>query len=209
MSSTRNSGLTSKVRHEPLAERRQLERNLHDGAQQRLVALALDLRLVQAKLNGDPHGAGRLLAAARKELALAIEELRDLARGLHPAILSERGLRVALETLARRAPMQVRLEAPLFRRLPEHVETAAYYLVAEALTNATKHAQATEVVVHLTLADGRARIGVRDDGIGGARVHPCGGLHGLADRLESVGGQLEVDSPVGAGTTLTAVIPLG
>jgi signal transduction histidine kinase len=208
MSSKSKSGLTLKVTHEPLAERRQLERNLHDGAQQRLVALALDLRLVEAKLSRDPHDAARLLAAAREELALAIEELRELARGLHPAILTERGLRAALEALARRAPMAVRIEAPLARRLPEHVETAAYYLVAEALTNATKYAQATEVVVRLTIAGGQARIEIRDDGIGGAGVHPGGGLQGLADRLESVGAHLEVDSPMGGGTTLSAAIPL-
>jgi signal transduction histidine kinase len=196
------------VRHELLAERRQLERNLHDGAQQRLVALALDLKLVQAKLADDPQGAGHLLAAAREELALAIEELRELARGLHPAILTERGLRAALEALARRAPMQVRLETPLFGRLPEPVETAAYYLVAEALTNATKHAEATEVVVRLTLREGRARIEIGDDGIGGADFRAGGGLHGLADRLAALGARLEVDSPPGGGTSLTAEIPL-
>jgi signal transduction histidine kinase len=201
-------GSVLEVRHELLAERRRLERNLHDGAQQRLVALALDLSLVQAKLDADPDGAAHLLAAAREELARAIEELRELARGLHPSVLTERGLRQALESLARRAPIPVRLEAPLSRRLPEQVEAAVYYLVAEALTNAAKHAGAESAVVRLTVAGGRARIEICDDGAGGATVRAGGGLRGLAERLEALGGRLEVDSPPGEGTLLTGVIPL-
>jgi signal transduction histidine kinase len=194
--------------HELLAERRRLERNLHDGAQQRLVALALDLQVVQARLDRDPRAAAELLAAARKELSQAIEELRELARGLHPPILTDRGLRAALGALARRAPMPVRLEAPLGARLPEAVETAAYYLVAEALTNAAKHAHAGAATVTLSLAGDRVRIEIRDDGIGGAAVRPGGGLDGLVERLEALGGDVEVDSPMGAGTTVTGVIPL-
>jgi signal transduction histidine kinase len=198
----------SKVSYELYSERRQLERDLHDGAQQRLVALALDLKIVQARLEDDPRGAAGLLAAAREELALAIEELRELARGLHPPILTERGLRVALEALAKRAPMPVRIEAPLARRLPDEVETALYYLVAEALTNAAKHAQATAATVRLSVAGDRVKVTIRDDGTGGAAVRAGGGLRGLAERLEALGGELEVDSPARAGTTLTGVIPL-
>jgi signal transduction histidine kinase len=197
------------VSHELLAERRRLERNLHDGAQQRLVALALDLSLAQSKIEADPDGAAHLLAAAREELAHAIEELRELARGLHPPILTERGLRPALESLARRAPIPVRLEAPLSRRLPEAVEAALYYLVAEALTNTAKHAEADSAVVRLTVTGGCARIEISDDGKGGATVRAGGGLRGLAERLEALGARLEVDSPPGEGTTLTGVIPLG
>jgi signal transduction histidine kinase len=196
------------VSHDLLAERRRLERNLHDGAQQRLVALALDLSLVQSKIEADPGGAAHLLAAAREELALAIEELRELARGLHPPVLTERGLRPALESLARRAPIPVRLEAPLSSRLPEAVEAAIYYVVAEALTNAAKHARAESAVVRLTVIGGRARIEIGDDGVGGAAVRGGGGLRGLAERLEGLGGRLQVDSPPGEGTTLCGVIPL-
>jgi signal transduction histidine kinase len=208
MTSALSSGLTSNVSYELVSERRRLERNLHDGAQQRLVALTLDLKLVQARLEDDPRGAAALLAAAREELALAIEELRELARGLHPPILAERGLRVALEALAKRAPMPVRIEAPLARRLPDHVETTLYYLVAEALTNAAKHSQATAATVRLSVAGGQVRVRISDDGTGGAVVRAGGGLRGLADRLDELGGELEVDSPAGAGTTLTGVIPL-
>jgi signal transduction histidine kinase len=205
MNSMADTGLRSEMRQ----ELRQLERNLHDGAQQRLVALALDLKLVQARLEDDPRAAAAMLATARDELDLALEELRELARGLNPSILSERGLRAALQQLARRAPMSVRLEAPLSGRLPEQVETTAYYLVAEALTNATKHARASEAVVRLSLLPCGVRIEIRDDGVGGADIVPGGGLHGLADRLEAVGGSLEVESPQGDGTTLSAFVPLG
>ena len=190
------------------AERRRLERNLHDGAQQRLVSLALDLGQVEAKLDGgDPDAARRLLAPAREELAVALDELRELARGIHPAILSDRGLGPALEALAGRASVPVDLEA-LCERLPERVEAAAYYLVAEALTNAAKHARASCVSVRLACAGGRLGIEVRDDGVGGADVRSGSGLRGLADRVEALGGRLEIDSPPGAGTVLSGDIPL-
>jgi signal transduction histidine kinase len=190
------------------AERRRLERNLHDGAQQRLVSLALELCQVEAKLTeGDPEAALRILGPAREELTVALDELRELARGIHPAILSDRGLRPALEALAARANMPVDLEA-LCTRLPERVEAAAYYLVAEALTNAARHARATSVWVRLRCEDGRLLIEVRDDGVGGADVHAGSGLRGLADRVEALGGSLEIDSPPGAGTVLAGDIPL-
>jgi signal transduction histidine kinase len=191
------------------SERRRLERNLHDGAQQRLVALALQLREVEGKLHSDPDTAGRVLASAREELALALDELRELARGIHPAILSDRGLGPALEALAARTPLPVQVIAPPKARLPEPVEAAAYFLVAEALTNVAKHAHATSATVAIRLTDGRARIEVRDDGAGGATVGDGSGLLGLADRVEALGGRLEVDSQDGGGTTVTGQIPLG
>ena len=190
------------------AERRRLERNLHDGAQQRLVALAIALREVEAELDSDVDSARHLLADARRELALALDELRELARGIHPAILSDRGLGPALETLAARTPLPVHVAALPEARLPEVVEAAAYFVVAEALTNVVKHAHATSATVEITRADGRARIEVRDDGTGGAAVGEGSGLRGLADRVEALGGSLLVDSEPGGGTTLVGEIPL-
>jgi signal transduction histidine kinase len=191
------------------AERRRLERNLHDGAQQRLVGLALALRAVEAQLANDPEAARNRLASARRELALALDELRDLARGIHPAVLRDRGLGPALNGLAARAPVTVQVAALPGERLPEPVETAAYYLVAEALTNVARHAHATVVTVSVTRTGDRARIEVRDDGIGGAATGHGSGLRGLADRLEALGGRLELDSLHGAGTTLIGELPLG
>jgi signal transduction histidine kinase len=191
------------------AERRRLERNLHDGAQQRLVSLALRLREIEAKLATEPDTARRELASVRQELALALEELRELARGIHPAILSDRGLGPALDALVARAPVAVRVAEIPETRLPEPVEVAAYYLVAEALTNVAKHARATEATVRVGQTDERVRIEVRDDGVGGAEVGDGSGLRGLADRVEALGGHLGVDSPPGGGTTLIGEIPLG
>jgi signal transduction histidine kinase len=190
------------------AERRRLERNLHDGAQQRLVGLALALRAIETQLLTDPEAAGRQLASAREELALALDELRDLARGLHPAILTNRGLGPALKALAARAPVAVRVLALPQRRLPEPVEAAAYYLVAEAVTNVTRHARASVATVSVTQTGDRARIEVRDDGAGGADIGHGSGMRGLADRLQALGGHLELDSPPGEGTTLIGTIPL-
>jgi signal transduction histidine kinase len=190
------------------AERRRLERNLHDGAQQRLVGLALVLHEAESKLDRDPRAARRLLASAREELTVALEELRALARGIHPAILTARGLGAALESLAARAPVAVELIALPRIRLPEPAEIAVYYLVAEAVTNVARHARACGVTVAVTRTAERARVEVRDDGIGGAEPANGSGLRGLADRLEALGGRLWVESPRGAGTTLIGEIPL-
>jgi PAS domain S-box-containing protein len=189
-------------------ERRRLERNLHDGAQQRLVALSLALRLAQAKLDADPAAAGAILASAGDELALALDELRELARGLHPAVLTDRGLRAAVEMLAGRSPVPLEVAEIPGERLPEPVEAAAYYLIAEALTNVAKYARASTVRVRVVAADGSLRVEVSDDGVGGADAANGSGLRGLADRVEALGGSLEIASPAGAGTTLRAEIPI-
>ena len=190
------------------SERRRLERNLHDGAQQRLVSLALVLAKVEANLRADPGAATRLLQAARKELQLAIDELLELARGIHPAILSDRGLAPALQALIARTPLSVDLDAT-GSRFPKPVEAAAYYLVAEGLTNVAKHADARTVSVRVLRSDEGVEVSVTDDGAGGAEVAAGSGLEGLADRLEALGGRLEVTSPPGGGTRLVGIIPLG
>ena len=190
------------------SERRRLERNLHDGAQQRLVSLALDLNLARATLDGDADRARELLGGVANELELALEELRELARGLHPAILTDRGLEAALAALAGRAPMPVEVEAVPKERLPERLEAVAYYLIAEALTNAAKHAQASGVRVRVTSDGERMRVEIVDDGVGGADVRDGSGLRGLCDRVEALGGVLEIRSSPGDGTTLDAGIPL-
>jgi PAS domain S-box-containing protein len=186
------------------AERRRLERNLHDGAQQRLVSLALMLRMAARRHPGDPD-----LERAGDELTYALQELRELARGIHPAVLTERGLEPAVEALATRASVPVDLDVALGdERLPGPVEAAAYYVVAEALTNVAKYAHASEVSVGVERAEGHACIEVRDDGIGGAAAEGGSGLRGLADRVEALGGRFVLSSPAGAGTTLRAEIPV-
>jgi PAS domain S-box-containing protein len=187
--------------------RRKLERNLHDGAQQRLVSLSLSLRLAQTQLEKNPAEAARLLEASRVELAQALEELRELARGIHPAVLTDRGLEAALEALASRAPLPVEIDGP-DGDLPTPVETAAYYVVSEALANVTKYAQASSVKVTVARSNGYALVEVVDDGIGGADPSRGSGLSGLADRVASLSGRLAVDSPPGAGTRVRAEIPL-
>jgi PAS domain S-box-containing protein len=190
------------------AERRRIERNLHDGAQQRLVSLSLMLRLVERKVAKGDAAANDLLAQANAELADALKELRELARGIHPAVLTEHGLVPALQMLAGRSSCPVELSADLGEdRLPQPVEAAAYYMVAEALTNAAKHARASLVRVGVGREDGRAVVEVADDGVGGAEGADGSGLRGLQDRIEALGGRLEVESVVGAGTTLRARIP--
>ena len=188
-------------------ERRRLERNLHDGAQQRLVTLALSLRLALAKLDSDPAAARAVLADAGEELALALAELRELARGLHPAVLTDHGLRAAVEMLAGRAPVPVEIADIPDERLPEPVEAAAYYLIAEALTNVAKYARASAVLVRVAASDAGVSVEVSDDGVGGADPAAGSGLRGLADRVEALGGSLDVVSPAGAGTSLRAEIP--
>jgi signal transduction histidine kinase len=192
-----------------LEERRRLERDLHDGAQQRLVSTALDMRLARAKLRRDPTGAETLLAVASDELEAALEELRELARGIHPAVLTDRGLGTAIETLAHRAPVPVELGETPGGRLPEAVELAAYFVVSEALTNVAKYAEATHATVNVAREDGRVVVEVADDGVGGADPERGTGLRGLADRLAVLEGRLEVDSERGRGTTIRARIPCG
>jgi PAS domain S-box-containing protein len=188
-------------------ERRRLERNLHDGAQQRLVSLSLSLRLAQAKLKSDAAAASEILSGASVELAFALEELRELARGLHPAVLSDRGLEAALQGLADRAPVPVELDVQVEDRLPEQVEVALFYVAAEALTNVAKYAQATAVHLRLEHGDGEAIVEVGDNGIGGADARQGSGLRGLRDRVESLDGTLRIVSDPGQGTIVRVVIP--
>jgi PAS domain S-box-containing protein len=188
------------------AERRRLERNLHDGAQQRLVSLSLMLRLAMRRVTGDPETHAQL-ERATEELSHALQELRELARGIHPAVLTERGLAPALEMLAARAPLPVEIDVP-DERLPAPVEAAAYYVVSEALTNVAKYARASLVRVQVGRENGTARVEVADDGVGGAEESNGSGLRGLADRVEALGGRLAIDSPPGRGTVLRAEIPL-
>jgi PAS domain S-box-containing protein len=188
-------------------ERRKLERNLHDGAQQRLVSLSLSLRLAQGRIKRDPEGAEDLLEASREELAQALEELRELARGIHPAVLTDRGLEAALEALAARSPLPVEIRGASCD-LPAQVEAAAYYVVSEALANVTKYAQASAVEVTVERRNGTAVVEVADDGIGGADPVRGSGLRGLADRVASLSGKLDVQSPPGSGTRVRAEIPL-
>ena len=188
-------------------ERRKLERNLHDGAQQRLVSLSLSLRLAQRRVRSDPDGAEELLEGSREELAQALEELRELARGIHPAVLTDRGLEAALEALAARSPLPVEIRGAS-SDLPPQVEAAAYYVVSEALANVTKYAQASAVEVTVERRNGTAVVEVADDGIGGADPLRGSGLRGLADRVASLSGKLDVESPPGSGTRVRAEIPL-
>jgi signal transduction histidine kinase len=190
-----------------LRQRRRLERDLHDGAQQRLVSLALTLRLAQERLRSDPADADRLLDRSREELDEALNELRELARGIHPAVLSDRGLGAAVEALANRAPLPVEVGELPSDRLPEHVELAVYFVVSEALTNVAKYASASHASVALTQHDGRLMLEVSDDGVGGADVELGTGLRGLVDRLEAIEGRLEIESRPGGGTTVRASIP--
>ncbi|HEY2078456.1 MAG TPA: GAF domain-containing protein [Streptosporangiaceae bacterium] len=190
------------------ATRRRIERNLHDGAQQRLVCLALDLRAAEAAA---PPGTGvevQQLEPIATGLDDVLDELREIARGLHPAILTEGGLQPALKTVARRSAVPVRLDIQIEARLPEPVEIAAYYTVCEALTNATKHAHATAVEIEMAQREGVLHVRVRDDGRGGADFSHGSGLVGLKDRVEATGGHLRLHSPPGAGTTLEIDLPL-
>ncbi len=190
------------------AERRRLGRDLHDGAQQRLVALMIELQLARERFAQDPEAARELVDSAFANAQAAVGELRDLASGIHPAVLSQRGLEAALESLASRAPVPVELESSLAERLPIAVETAAYFVVAEALTNVAKYAQATHATVEVRRENGCAVVDVRDDGIGGADAGGGSGLRGLGDRVGALDGTLSVESPPGAGTLVRARIPL-
>jgi PAS domain S-box-containing protein len=190
------------------AERRRLERNLHDGAQQRLVALSVALRIARRRIGNDPEEAEELLAAASDELAEALVELRELAQGLHPAVLTERGLADALDVLAARVPLPVQLDVALPDRLPEQVEAAAYYVVSEGLANVVKHARAASARVRVARENGHVTVAVEDDGIGGAALDRGSGLWGLRDRVETLDGRLGIASVPGAGTLLRAELPV-
>jgi signal transduction histidine kinase len=190
------------------AARRAIERDLHDGAQQQLVALALSLRLARTRLERDPQEAGALLDAASRDLQAALQSLRELARGIHPAVLSDHGLGAALEALAQRFPFPVEIAAVPDERLPEPVEATAYFVVAEAITNVARYSHASHAVVTLERDEDALSVVVSDDGVGGADPSAGTGLRGLADRVAVLEGRLEVDSPVGEGTTVRAFIPV-
>jgi signal transduction histidine kinase len=190
-----------------LRERRRLERDLHDGAQQRLVSLALTLRMAREKLGPEAGEAGRLLDRSRQELDEALKELRELARGIHPTVLSDRGLGAAVEALAHRAPLPVEVGELPAQRLPKQVELAAYFVVSEALTNVAKHASATQASVRMTETGGRLAVEISDDGVGVADIDLGTGLRGLTDRLAAIEGRLDVDSKPGRGTIVRASIP--
>jgi PAS domain S-box-containing protein len=190
------------------AARRKIERDLHDGAQQRLVAMALDVRVAKARLAKDPASAAPFLDRLGDELAQASAELRELARGIHPAVLTERGLAPAIETLASRAPVPVEVVAVPDERLPPVVEATAYFTVSEALTNVAKYANASHATVRVANGDDRLVVEVADDGVGGAQAGSGSGLSGLADRVGAVDGELSVTSPPGEGTLVRAVLPL-
>jgi signal transduction histidine kinase len=187
-------------------ERQRLERNLHDGAQQRLVALSLELTMLKKQLDADAEVSTRI-DHARDEIATSLQELRDIARGLHPAVVSGHGLSVALDSLAARAPVPVKLNVELEDRLPEPLEVAAYYLVSESLANIGKHAQASTATISVARFNGDVVIEIVDDGIGGADTERGSGLRGLADRVEALDGRLRVWTPVGQGTRVRAEIP--
>lgn len=187
-------------------ERRRVERNLHDGAQQRLVTLSLALAMLRDRANGDPATIAAL-ADASAELKRAIDELRELARGIHPAILTEEGLLAAVESLASRSSVPVQMRAELDGRLPEPAEATAYFVVSEALANVAKYADASGAVVDISDRTGYLRVEVRDDGRGGADPGRGSGLRGLEDRVAAVGGTLRVDSPPGRGTSVVVEIP--
>ena len=188
-------------------ERRRLERDLHDGAQQRLVALALTLSRAAERLNDGHEGTGELLHDGERQLQKALEELRRLAAGIRPAVLSDAGLGAALESLAENAPLPVTLRQAVDRRLPDSVEAAAYFAVCEALTNAAKHAHATQVTITASLKDGRLVVAVSDDGVGGAEFGGGSGLSGLVDRITALDGGLTLDSPEGSGTRVEFELP--
>ncbi len=193
--------------HATDAERRRIERDLHDGTQQRLVSIAMSLGLLETKLPGQPEAAQPLLRDTREAPAVALAELRELTHGINPPLLTERGIPEALDELCRRAPLPTRLDVTIDRRLPDQIETAAYFMVSEALTNAAKHSHATEIRVFASYRGQRLTVEIGDDGIGGATPTGGSGLRGLADRIEALGGRFTISSPPGQGTMLRAAIP--
>jgi signal transduction histidine kinase len=191
------------------AERRRIERDLHDGAQQRLVALAMDLGAARERIDRDPEAGRALLESAHEEAKAALGELRDLVRGIHPAILEEQGIDAALSAVVARCPIPVEVHVDVADRPRSAVESAAYYVVAEALTNIARHAQATRAWVNVVRLGDRLTVEVRDDGVGGADPARGTGLRGLRDRATGLGGTLDLISPAGGPTTLLVVLPCG
>jgi signal transduction histidine kinase len=189
------------------AERRRIERDLHDGAQQRLVAVAMSLGRAKTKLDTEPEAARELIAEAHADAKLAISELRDLARGIYPSVLGDRGLDPALSALAAKCPIPVDLTVDVEPRPPTAVESAAYFTVAETLTNIAKHASATRAEVKVTRTDSSVVVVVTDNGLGGAEVRPGGGLAGLADRAATIDGVVVVLSPIGGPTVIRTELP--
>ncbi len=190
------------------ARLRRIERDLHDGAQHRLSFIAMELGRARAKLaEQDPAGADALLAGAHEESKRAMGELRDLVRGIHPSVLTDRGLDAAISGIGERCPMPVDVTVDVAARPPAAQETAAYYVVAESLTNVTRHSRATRAAVDVALRDGRLAVTVSDDGCGGAAGVPGSGLEGLRQRIEALDGTLTVDSPPGGPTTIRAELP--
>lgn len=192
-----------------VAERRRIERDLHDGAQQRLTALAIDLGRARAKLDSDPAAARDLVEHAHEDAKQALTELRNLARGIHPAILSDRGLDAALSALAGRSPIPVEISVRIVDRPSAAIESTAYFVVAEAVANASKHAAATRLWVRASRADGVVVVEIEDDGVGGAGIEPGGGLEGLTTRVATVDGSLSISSPPGGPTIVRAELPCG
>jgi signal transduction histidine kinase len=188
--------------------RRRFERDLHDGAQQRLVSLGLELRTAEDSLRRELHPLTERISHIGSGLAGISKDLQEISRGIHPAILSNGGLGPALKELSRRSAVPVKLDVGIDRRLPESAEVAAYYVVAEALTNAAKHARASAVNLRADIDGANLRLSIRDDGIGGADLAKGSGIIGLTDRVEAIGGQLEICSPAGSGTSLRINIPL-
>lgn len=199
-------GSRTRLIEEGQKERQRLERNLHDGAQQRLIALSLQLSLLEERLHRDDDARSEL-DRARREIALSLAELRDVARGIHPAVLSGHGLQVALESMAARASVPVRLNVRLEGRVQEQLEVVAYYVVSESLANIAKHARASRATVDVGREDGQMVVEVVDDGIGGADTERGSGLRGLADRVEAAGGRLRIWTPRGGGTRVKAELP--
>jgi signal transduction histidine kinase len=188
--------------------RRRIERDLHDGTQQRLVSLSLELRLAESSVSPELGNTRATIRRVAGELTQVIDELREISRGIHPAILSEGGLGPALRTLARRSAIPVELGAVIEHRLPEPIEVAAYYVASEALTNAAKHASASHVEVEAAVRDSSLLLSIRDNGVGGANPAVGSGLIGLRDRVEALGGSIEINSPPGRGTHVAVQLPL-
>jgi signal transduction histidine kinase len=188
--------------------RQRIERNLHDGAQQRLVSLGLELRLAQGSVPPDLPEVRAGIDKVVDGLTDVLDELREMSRGIHPAILSEGGLGPALRTLARRSAVPVELDVRTERRFPDPVEVAAYYVVSEALTNTAKHARASSASIAVDEREGILRLSMRDDGVGGADPARGSGLIGLRDRVEALGGSIDVSSPSGDGTVVVVTLPV-